>query len=286
MRSGNSQKGSVLIITLWILTILAFLGLQYSFTSRLNASFSISSCNGWINYLHGMEVVKYSQLLLIRSHKELRRISEEGGQIGWEEEDNVYLFPNCEEVKLKFPWGNAWIDVEDENGKLDLNKASREEIKDLLEKLEIPEDRADVIADSILDWRDKDNLSHLNGAEDDYYSGLKPPYHPPDGPFRTLTELSLVKGVGYELFWKKPGLWRFFTIYSQGGYDPKLAPPISQQETKGEREEEAPPPSLTDGHIYRFAVLMPAHNGKRALTLVWWGKFTGGRFKEVDKLVW
>ena len=71
----------------------------------------------------------------------------------------------------------------------------------------------DTVIDSILDWRDANRDHRLNGAEEDYYRGLDPPYSCKDGPFSVVEELLLVRGVTPGLFAggevdgkKKPGL--------------------------------------------------------------------------------
>jgi len=62
-------------------------------------------------------------------------------------------------------------------------------------------DERDIIIDSILDWRDDDTFHRLNGAEDDYYESLPHPYACKDGPFETVEELLLVRGVTPSLFY-------------------------------------------------------------------------------------
>ena len=49
----------------------------------------------------------------------------------------------------------------------------------------------------LLDWLDPDDeVSGKNGAERDYYEGLKPPYEPRNGRVWNLDELQLVRGFG------------------------------------------------------------------------------------------
>ena len=52
-----------------------------------------------------------------------------------------------------------------------------------------------------MDWRDKDNLHRLNGAEDDYYLSLPQPYKCKNGDFTSIEELLLVRGVTPEIFY-------------------------------------------------------------------------------------
>jgi general secretion pathway protein K len=58
------------------------------------------------------------------------------------------------------------------------------------------------IIDCIKDWidsNDDDVVTGINGAESDYYQGLDPPYKAANGPFRTIDELTLVKGIKPEM---------------------------------------------------------------------------------------
>jgi hypothetical protein len=50
-------------------------------------------------------------------------------------------------------------------------------------------------ADAIMDWIDEDDDTREYGAEYDYYQGLSSPYKPTNGPFNTVEELLLVRGV-------------------------------------------------------------------------------------------
>ena len=67
--------------------------------------------------------------------------------------------------------------------------------------LGIEESLIGVLIDSIMDWRDQDDLHRSNGAEDDYYLSLTPSYTAKNGPFDSLEELLWVKGVSASLFY-------------------------------------------------------------------------------------
>jgi type II secretory pathway component PulK len=55
------------------------------------------------------------------------------------------------------------------------------------------------VANAILDWIDADDQPRTNGAEDEYYQTLQPPYHCKNAPLDSLEELLLVRGVTPEL---------------------------------------------------------------------------------------
>ncbi len=118
------------------------------------------------------------------------------------------------------------VEVQDESGKININMAGEEQLRALVAALEIPKPDADVIVDSILDWRDPDNLHRLSGAEDDYYQSLDPPYRAKNGRFDAVEELLLVRGVTPDYFYGhqeagpdgamvyRYGLARCLTVYS------------------------------------------------------------------------
>ncbi len=101
--------------------------------------------------------------------------------------------------------GNIYCDVylHDENRKINLNGISDENkgiLKEYFTQMGIDVFDADIIVDSILDWIDPDDLTHLNGAEDNYYGSLPEPYKSKDAPFSSIEELALIRGVTPEIF--------------------------------------------------------------------------------------
>jgi type II secretory pathway component PulK len=94
--------------------------------------------------------------------------------------------------------------VTDEAGKINLNALlmldpTGQVGHDMLMKL--PNMTEDV-ANSILDWLDSSTTSpRTNGAKDEYYMSLDPPYRCKNGPLDTLDELLLVKGVTPQLLY-------------------------------------------------------------------------------------
>jgi len=86
------------------------------------------------------------------------------------------------------------VRVIDEASKLNINTATKEQLMGL-------PDMVEDIADAIIDWRDSDDVPSGAGAESGYYESLPYGYMARNGPFRTLRELLLVKGVTDELFY-------------------------------------------------------------------------------------
>lgn len=97
------------------------------------------------------------------------------------------------------------VSVADENAKININTAS----KDMLMGLPGVDS---AIADAILDWRDTDDEPRAEGAERDYYEALPDPYPCKNGPFDTVGELSLVKGMTVDIM--TPDLFSLLTVSS------------------------------------------------------------------------
>ncbi len=82
----------------------------------------------------------------------------------------------------------------DEASKLNLNTATAEALSRLPRMT--PE-----LAAAIVDWRDKDSNPSENGAEDEIYGRLNPPYRCKNAPFESIEELRLVYGFTQEILY-------------------------------------------------------------------------------------
>ncbi len=95
--------------------------------------------------------------------------------------------------------------ITDETGKLDLNTAPKPLLAGLVNGLGLedasgrPVD-ADALADAVIDWRDRNTVAELLGAERATYETLGLPQLPRDGPFPTVLELGNVRAVTPALY--------------------------------------------------------------------------------------
>jgi general secretion pathway protein K len=109
----------------------------------------------------------------------------------------------------------------DEEGRININKATQPVLKNLFEKIAAVEaEEAEAIADSIIDWRDKDDGLHANGKENDYYQSLDQPYDCKNSDFETVTELLWVGGVTPQMFDK---IKDCITVYGEGSVNVNTA---------------------------------------------------------------
>lgn len=120
------------------------------------------------------------------------------------------------------------VTIENETGKVDINKAEEPLLKALPMAVGLRETEAAAIADTILDWRDENKLKRPNGAEDRDYAGRE---HVASAaanrPFAHPSELRYLPSVD-------AGIWArlapFVTIYSGADApEPTKAPPTVRQ---------------------------------------------------------
>lgn len=185
----NGQKGAVLIMVLWVIALLSMIGGYFTLETTLRRNLSFSQ---W-NMLRAKLAIE-SVLNLVTPH--IRPFGQEEN----ETEEKEFIVPDGSIYKIKIGGETLSFSIEDERGKLDINKASDEELEDFFQGL-LGKTQGTMVSDSILDWRDNDDDSRPDGAEKDFYEDLSPPYTPANSRFLLLEQLLLVKGVDPDIYW-------------------------------------------------------------------------------------
>jgi len=204
-----SREGIALLLVLWVLTILMVIVLSFSFMSRTEIQ-STASFKESIEkkFLAEAGIERGIMEMFYRIMNKNQTLVLEGTEV-WKVDGTSY--------EAQLGDGYYRVKVLDESGKLNINTVSDILLKNLLMNLGIEEGDADIIVDSIMDWRDPDDLHRLNGAEDDYYQSLPNPYEAKDANFDTLEELILVRGITTEILYgtdEKKGIIEFLTVHS------------------------------------------------------------------------
>jgi type II secretory pathway component PulK len=101
--------------------------------------------------------------------------------------------------------GHFSIKITDQERKININIADQSILQQALTMMGVDGANTSVIIDSILDWRDPDNDTHLSGWESDDYLRLEPPYVAKNGPIDDISELLRIHGVAPEIFWGSHG---------------------------------------------------------------------------------
>jgi general secretion pathway protein K len=214
----RNEEGVILIALLWILVALSVIALSFSRESVVEVGAASNTRNLERSYFVARAGIASATYKLIQK-RFLPRLQQ------------VELTDSVDPLDLglhagKFGGGEYTVRIQDESGKININFASEEQLRRVIEATGIPKNDGDIIVDSILDWRDVDNAHRINGAEDEYYQSLEHPYQAKDGRIDTIEELLLIRGVTSDYFFGHPektpegsvvyryGLARCFTVYS------------------------------------------------------------------------
>ncbi len=101
------------------------------------------------------------------------------------------------------------IVVEDEHGKIPLNRLNDDQVRQMFAAAGVTGDRLDELVDTFQDWQDEDDDVRPHGAEAPQYAPQN--IKPRNGDFETVGELAMVKGMDTALYNKlAPSLTVFF----------------------------------------------------------------------------
>lgn len=177
------RKGAALILTLWVLLVLAILAIGIGTMARTDTQISrnqadVISCR-WA-----------ARAGIYRAIAELESTEEDQSTYLYLGEDGLTL-SSSDDSTLNLRNYEFSVKVEDESGKININTATVGTLTNLFNSSEI--------ADCIIDWRDSDDTISTEGAESEYYEALSTPYLCRNGDFQTVGELKLVKGITDDL---------------------------------------------------------------------------------------
>jgi general secretion pathway protein K len=192
------DRGVALVVVLWIFILFFVVAFDFSFLVRQEGAASTryaEEAEGYYLAVAGFEDALYR--LIMDRETNASRI--EGRENSGEQEEEALEYGEWREK----PFGTGFYRVRlvDEGGKINLNLVDEATLRTIFTNLGIQDPQRGILVDSILDWRDRDDLHRLNGAEDDYYLSLSPPYTARNGRFDTIEELLWVRGVTADIFY-------------------------------------------------------------------------------------
>lgn len=92
------------------------------------------------------------------------------------------------------------ISVRPERGKVDPNYADQNLLSAVFRSAGVPSEKAQALAAAVEDWRDGDDLVHVNGAEKMQYEAAGLAWGPSNRFFDSVGELKLVLGMSPAIF--------------------------------------------------------------------------------------
>jgi general secretion pathway protein K len=200
----GARAGIALVIVMISITVLAILAGGFAYSMKVETRLARNGNNETQLEWLGRSGVEYARWILA----EQMRIPNEpydalnqvwAGGPGGPGLTNSPLIDVQTEVHLGdglFTWK-----ITDLERKANINIADEPTLQQALMLIGVDPGEMSPIIGSILDWIDPDDRTHVEGAEDDFYQGLNPPYYAKNGPLDDLSELLLVRDVTPELYW-------------------------------------------------------------------------------------
>jgi general secretion pathway protein K len=185
-----NQRGVALLVVLWIFIFLLVVAFDFSTSVREEATAAhrySDETEGYYIALAGFE----------RGVYEFLQQSAGRDAVGTQKRADIFDGSWQEESVGSGAFRVRWVD---EAGKININRADEETLRRIFTNLGVEEPNKTILVDSIMDWRDPDDLHRTNGAENDYYRSLTPAYSAKNGPFDTVEDLLWVRGMTAALF--------------------------------------------------------------------------------------
>jgi hypothetical protein len=291
-RDSRPQAGIALLLVVWLLALLTVIAGEFMASGRVKAAAEHNKRDD----LRGLA------LALAGYRAAVAALDDAIEGIDLDEDGRLLLHyrgfaEGVVAAAVDVPLGDgtySWR-VSDEDGLVNLNQVKQRAVfGNLLEECGMgPGAERDSVIDSVLDWLDANRDHRLNGAEEDYYRGLDPPYSCKDGPLDVVEELLLVKGVTPELFaggdvggGGKPGLRDLVSPRAPYPPNARTAPQAVLDAVGLQRPAPSAQPTAVSKHFVVIATGTPAGGGpprslravvrredagdSRSFTLVYW----------------
>lgn len=178
------EEGAVLLLVLLILTLISVLVLSWAQEWRTELKLASN-----FGEAHKCQRLAEAGIYYALGKLMTAKMGESGGLRTadlWQGDQRPHV--------LELPDGLVEVRIGDEGGKINLNLAPEELLRDLFTVLGLPAAQVRTMVDSLLDWRTRDSYRRPYGAKSAYYLSLDPPYVAKNGNFETVEELAWVRG--------------------------------------------------------------------------------------------
>lgn len=212
-----SRRGFALLSALWLMVMLSGLGLHIATRARadrLSAANRVETARARAAADAGVEHARARLTARLRPSPEEAGAANAPPRHPWYGAELLL----ADTVHLGAARYTVWL--HDANSRLNLNRASADDLRALLVALRVDAGVADRLAQAIEDWRDPDDLRHPRGAERTEYLQTGARVLPTNGPFARIEELRDVREVTPALYSR---LRPFVTLAGSGALDPNTA---------------------------------------------------------------
>lgn len=234
IKNRCASKGTILILTLWVLTLLSSIALSVTYRMRIELKLIASELNRDKVFCIAKSGITQAINVLNQDTNGYDVLSEQWSNYSAElygvnlfkditVGDGMFIVSYVYEEDIFTGTQQIFYGMQDEERKININKATY----DMLESLP---GITKEIADSIRAWRGDPELTQdILLREDTYYQGLTNPYRRKGKPIECLEELILIHGITKELFFgndlngdgmidfNEGGLAKYITVYGDDG---------------------------------------------------------------------
>ncbi|MBT3255918.1 MAG: hypothetical protein HN366_05575 [Deltaproteobacteria bacterium] len=209
------EKGIALFMVLWVLILLSAIATEFCFAMRTEINMVRNfkeQTEAYYIALAGLNRAIF-ELLRNESSPEKKKLLPDENEETAETASRWRM--NTDIPPVPFAQGRFKVRIGNEAGKINLNTANESLLKMMLNGFELDELEKSIIVDSIMDWRDENDLHRMNGAENGYYQSLPEPYDCKNGDFDAIEELLMVRGITPGVFYG--GLKNMVTAFKDEG---------------------------------------------------------------------
>jgi general secretion pathway protein K len=178
----SRQRGIALVAVLWALVLLAVIAATVLRESRSQNRLARNF----------VDAAQAEALADGGVHRAIAGLIKPVSAGGWRVDGTIYAW--------RVGGGDVRIRIEDEGGKIDLNRTEGRQLQNLFLVVGLEEAQAKALTDAILDYLDKDDTRRESGAEDSDYAAAGLPHGAKNGPFEALEELHQVLGMTRETY--------------------------------------------------------------------------------------
>ncbi|MDH5324421.1 MAG: type II secretion system protein GspK [Gammaproteobacteria bacterium] len=186
------QKGTALVIVLWVVALLSMVSLGFSKSMSLESRSTGNLLAAARDQYHAEAGLNQALLVLLQMRQGQMRQVQAQHQFPWHADGQVR--------QMQYKDSQLSVSVLDERARIDLNYAPVVLLQSLLVNAGVSEAKSTELAHAIADWRDSDHVAHAQGAEDDAYAASGLDYGAKDAPFQSVAELLLVRGMTTQVY--------------------------------------------------------------------------------------
>lgn len=239
-RTSIHCKGIALVAVLWMLALLAVIAGSLAFSTRTDL-------------LIVGNAASLAQAEAIADGGVFKAISEllvpaQGDPNHWKGDGQYH--------EWQFSGASVLIRITDESARIDLNSATEDLLRGMFVSLGVAETGAGALVDTILDWRDADDLRRTHGAEKGDYAAAGRTDGPANTDFETVEELRQVLGMTEALYraveplvtihgrqpWVNSTMASRSVLLALPGATPELVDAYLQQRQAALAQGQPPPP--------------------------------------------